>query len=133
MEEKTYEWCPHCDTEVELDATLGVQICPNCGMHIVVCSMCRACDANDGKNYCSNCCLCYEADKADKEEGLVPKPKNAELMTKRYRFWSQHWVDIEVEGHSEEECEELAKARYDEGDYDSEEHWEDTDMEDITD
>ena len=26
-----YEVCPHCDTEVMLDAELKVQTCPNCG------------------------------------------------------------------------------------------------------
>ena len=40
--EKTYEVCPHCDHEVELDAELKVQTCPVCGKRIVTCSMCRA-------------------------------------------------------------------------------------------
>ena len=57
--EKTYEYCPHCDTEVALDAELKVQTCPNCGKRIVTCSMCRACDTED--NYCTKCCLSYQA------------------------------------------------------------------------
>lgn len=56
---KTFEVCPHCDTEVELDAELKVQTCPNCGKRIVTCSMCRACDS-DG-DYCTHCCLDYQA------------------------------------------------------------------------
>lgn len=51
----TYEYCPHCDTEVQLDAELKVQTCPHCGRRIVTCSMCRACD--ESKPYCVNCCL----------------------------------------------------------------------------
>ena len=54
-----YEVCPHCDTEVMLDAELKVQTCPNCGKRIVTCSMCRACDTEE--NYCTRCCLSYQA------------------------------------------------------------------------
>ena len=133
MEEKTYEWCPYCDTEVELDAELKVQTCPNCGKRIVTCSMCRACDANDGKHYCSNCCLAYQEDIENKEmeeEQEVLKPTK---IKKVYRFWSQHWVDIEVEGADEDECVELAQDKYNNGEYDDDaEDWENTDMEDIT-
>ena len=57
--EKTYEVCPHCGCEVELDAELKVQTCPECGKRIVTCSMCRACDSAD--NYCVFCCLDYQA------------------------------------------------------------------------
>ena len=57
--EKTYEYCPHCDTEVELDAELKVQTCPNCGKRIATCSMCRACDTEE--NYCTHCCLSFQA------------------------------------------------------------------------
>lgn len=63
--EKTYEYCPHCDTEVELDAELKVQTCPNCGKRIATCSMCRACDTEE--NYCTHCCLSYQA-KAENED-----------------------------------------------------------------
>jgi predicted RNA-binding Zn-ribbon protein involved in translation (DUF1610 family) len=65
--ETTSEYCPHCDTVVELQPELMVQTCPHCGKRIVTCSMCRAADANDGKNYCSNCCLCYQAELENKE------------------------------------------------------------------
>ena len=64
-ENKTYEVCPHCAEEVELNAELMVQTCPNCGKRIVTCSMCRACDTED--NYCTHCCLCYQADKENEE------------------------------------------------------------------
>jgi predicted RNA-binding Zn-ribbon protein involved in translation (DUF1610 family) len=62
---RTYEYCPHCDTNVLLDPELKVQTCPNCGKHIVTCSMCRACDS--GEDYCTKCCLNYQA-KVENEE-----------------------------------------------------------------
>lgn len=46
-EGKTAEWCPHCDEEVELDAELKVQKCPNCGKWIVACSMCPLKDCSE--------------------------------------------------------------------------------------
>jgi predicted RNA-binding Zn-ribbon protein involved in translation (DUF1610 family) len=66
--EKTYEVCPYCGEEVELDAELKVQTCPNCGKRIVTCSMCRACDT--GGPYCVRCCLDYQAkaENIDKED-----------------------------------------------------------------
>jgi len=55
FKDKTYEVCPHCENEVELDAELKVQKCPVCGKMIVTCSMCR----NSELNYkcSSDCCL----------------------------------------------------------------------------
>ena len=83
---KTYEVCPHCEQEVELDAQLSVQTCPNCGKRIVACSMCLANEANDGKKYCSNCCLCYQAEQENKpvEEltGVDKKDKLEKITTK---------------------------------------------------
>lgn len=38
-----YEWCPHCETEVKLDAILKKQVCPNCGEIILPCALCN-CD-----------------------------------------------------------------------------------------
>lgn len=35
-----YEWCPHCEIEVKLDAILKKQICPNCGEMILPCALC---------------------------------------------------------------------------------------------
>lgn len=35
-----YEWCPHCEIEVKLDAILKKQICPNCGEIILPCALC---------------------------------------------------------------------------------------------
>lgn len=62
--EKTYEVCPHCGEEVELDADLNVQVCPSCGKHIVVCSMCEA--TYESANYCKDCCLCFRAEQLNK-------------------------------------------------------------------
>lgn len=73
----TYEVCPHCEAEVELNAELAVQTCPNCGKRIVTCSMCRACDANDGKSYCANCCLCYQAEAENLEADAYQAEKKA--------------------------------------------------------
>ena len=73
----TYEVCPHCEAEVELNAELAVQTCPNCGKRIVTCSMCRACDANDGKSYCANCCLCYQAEAENLEAVAYQAEKKA--------------------------------------------------------
>lgn len=39
-EDKANEWCPYCDTEVELEHDLKVQKCPSCGHWIVPCSIC---------------------------------------------------------------------------------------------
>ena len=44
--EYTYEYCPFCETEVEFIAELNIQVCPSCGKHLVVCSMCEECKAN---------------------------------------------------------------------------------------
>lgn len=44
--EKTSEWCPHCDEEVELEHELKVQKCPNCGKWIVPCSVCPLIDCS---------------------------------------------------------------------------------------
>lgn len=74
-ENKTYEVCPHCGQEVELDAELKVQTCPSCGKRIATCSMCRACDTEDG--YCSKCCLCHQAEVENKEKEDI-----SELLTK---------------------------------------------------
>ena len=60
-----WEVCPDCGEEVMLDAELKVQTCPNCGMRIVPCSMCRACDTD--KPFCTNCCLCYQAEVENRE------------------------------------------------------------------
>lgn len=39
----TYEYCPHCASEVELKHEMTVQQCPNCGMWICPCSICEGC------------------------------------------------------------------------------------------
>jgi len=53
--EKTYEVCPHCGSEVELEAELKVQKCSNCGKHIVTCSMCL--NGELGRPCTYDCCL----------------------------------------------------------------------------
>lgn len=50
-EYKTYEWCPYCDTEVELPTLLGVYVCPSCGKFIINCSECGALTCKDCKLY----------------------------------------------------------------------------------
>lgn len=37
---KVYEYCPHCESEVELANEFKVQVCPECGKAIVPCSIC---------------------------------------------------------------------------------------------
>lgn len=66
----TYEVCPYCGEEIELDAELKVQTCSNCGKHIVTCSMCLA--VSDGVNGCCvGCPLVYLADKMNEEDVAV--------------------------------------------------------------
>ncbi len=82
----TSEYCPHCDTVVELDAELKVQTCPNCGKRIVACSMCLACDSD--KNYCTNCCLCYQAE----QENL-----NMEKLAEFRKLMSDNGIELAEE------------------------------------
>ena len=63
----TYEYCPHCESEVQLPNRLGVYVCPNCGRRIVNCSMCRA-SQDEVEGCCTNCPLEYMAHKEDEEE-----------------------------------------------------------------
>lgn len=58
-EYKTYEWCPHCEYEVELPTLLGVYICPSCSKKIINCSMC-------GSMRCDTCKLYEETKYANK-------------------------------------------------------------------
>lgn len=51
-----FEWCPHCEGEVELPIELGRYNCPSCNESIINCSVCYT----DGTD-CSKCLL-------DKEE-----------------------------------------------------------------
>ncbi|QIA28658.1 hypothetical protein [Phage f2b1] len=50
----TPEWCPHCDTEVELDSVMKAQKCPNCQVLILPCTYCN--DITD-KPDCVKCPL----------------------------------------------------------------------------
>ena len=40
LTEKCWEWCPHCEEEVELDTRFEMQICPSCGKRIAPCNLC---------------------------------------------------------------------------------------------
>lgn len=55
MDRITYEMCPHCECEVELENELKVQKCPNCGKYIVACSMCL--NGSVGAKCTKDCCL----------------------------------------------------------------------------
>ena len=48
-DELTTEWCPHCNTEVDIPV-IGESHCPNCGELIVPCNMCDSDIVN-----CSEC------------------------------------------------------------------------------
>lgn len=43
---KVIEYCPFCEDEVELDAVLTIQTCPNCGKKIIPCCLCEGCKSN---------------------------------------------------------------------------------------
>lgn len=60
-----YEWCSHCEDEVELKAEFKVQICPNCGRPILPCAMCDM-----DFNPCFKCPLEKELDKLNYELGF---------------------------------------------------------------
>lgn len=60
--------------------------------------------------------------------------KNKRNMKYTFRFHTHGWTDISVEAKSEEEAEEIAMEKYNEGDYDdSDTGFENTDMENVTD
>ena len=59
MEDVIYEYCPHCDTEVELRWEMKPQKCPNCGMWICPCSICE--------NRCRECQIEKECKKLNGE------------------------------------------------------------------
>lgn len=76
---KTYEVCPYCGREVELDAELKVQVCPGCGKHIVTCSMCVA----ENGLYCRNCALECLAHKLNEKEYLE---NEIDLVGNKWRY-----------------------------------------------
>lgn len=39
----TWEMCPHCESEVELEWEMEPQVCPVCGKWICPCSLCDGC------------------------------------------------------------------------------------------
>lgn len=90
--EKVYEMCPHCDTEVELDAELKVQKCTNCGKYIVTCSMCPNI-LGEGYRCTKDCCLEVLAHKKNEEEFEeimdTTNGHDKELVTKINKLWSR--------------------------------------------
>ena len=56
-----FEWCPHCEEEVEIEFKFKVQICPNCGAPILPCSVVDGCF-----NRCNVCPL--EKDLSNEKE-----------------------------------------------------------------
>lgn len=50
---KTYELCPHCETEVKISTQFIVQDCPNCKAPIMPCSICDATNDNIPQPKCS--------------------------------------------------------------------------------
>jgi predicted RNA-binding Zn-ribbon protein involved in translation (DUF1610 family) len=44
-----YELCPKCENEVQLKAVFKVQACPDCGVKIIPCALCR------DYNHCRGC------------------------------------------------------------------------------
>ena len=58
----TWEMCPYCDCEVELETKWEAQVCPECGMLIAPCSLCYPYDCK-----CGDCRLSKECDQANHE------------------------------------------------------------------
>jgi len=58
------EWCPYCNTEVELDNCMQMQKCPNCEKDIAPCNTCFDEDIRDLSDNCDECPIgCNDADK----------------------------------------------------------------------
>lgn len=45
-----WEWCPHCEEEVELQSKFEVQVCPSCGRPILPCNLCVDCAGWNSKD-----------------------------------------------------------------------------------
>lgn len=106
---KTNEVCPYCGAEVELDAELKVQTCPECGKRIVPCSVCTACESKEP--YCAHCCLERKAN----EENTAKEKKRV------FRFYWRQWADVVVDPSElryGETAEDKANDLYNNGVYD---------------
>lgn len=93
----TYEYCPHCESEVELKAELSVQKCPNCGMYIVACSMCEECISHCKLDERAKSMNSQNKDKSDKKTYTV------NITMKLFRM-------VEIEAESEADAIRLARA-----------------------
>lgn len=96
MGNTTYEYCPHCEAEVELKAELSVQKCPNCGMYIVACSMCEEC--------ISHCKFDEDARRlnSEKSDKQISKNYTVNITMKLFRT-------AEIEAKSEADAIRLAR------------------------
>ena len=52
-QEKIYEYCMHCESEVELEWDFKVQKCPICGSYIVPCSLCPLLEKGECNGKCA--------------------------------------------------------------------------------
>lgn len=95
----TYEYCPHCETEVELKAELNVQKCPNCGMYIVACSMCDECISP-----------CKLEDKAKKLNAQNASNQASDKKNYTVNITMHLFRMVEIEAASEADAIRLARA-----------------------
>lgn len=106
-----YEYCPHCEEEVELNNEFKVQICPNCGHAIVPCNICPLDDC------CSNCpldALCRQKNnEIDEEAGIeVTLESFTELFDKQTRQHQDDGYTILIAETEDKEAQKLL-FRYD--------------------
>lgn len=89
MNSKVFEICPFCGKEVELDDELKVQKCPNCGKHIVTCSMCLAVETDPSTNYCQKCPLIVQATEYNKTE----EEQDSKIKYHGVTWWKRLSID----------------------------------------
>lgn len=71
IEKTCWEFCHHCDNEVELETKWEVQTCPVCGCAIAPCNLCFPYDSD-----CNKCPLDKECRKRNKAEFTFERFKN---------------------------------------------------------
>lgn len=73
LEDTTFEMCPICESEVELDFILKTQVCPVCGQPILPCSICdmdiAKCTECPLKDTCKRDTMSWQEYKTYKEDG----------------------------------------------------------------